>query len=842
MVLLMKKSIQFLLVVFTFTTIFCGSVPLVAQNVIPTENIDLKPNEVGAAYFAGNLNMPLIVLSNTAQTFVEVTTTSNEENLGLIFSTNDLSAGIGEVIIQYYSVGDPSFPKTKKYIIQVATSFVKTQKDFITVSVNSLDTLINVLANDAFQTNEYHLSAIISSNSGIASLNADSSQVVYQPKADFKGMSYVTYLACDGNEHCDIGELIINVIDTNEIYENELISIYTTKNVPIELPLSGQNFTLILQGSNGFASALSEEVYLYEPIEDFVGTDTVIFQHDLGAERLFVISIFETFERYHAIDDKAFTRPDSSITFNVLENDVISHPISSTTNPDKGYIVLGIGGEITYVPNSGFIGVDKFTYTTCFGGDIYCETANVEIHVGHLYPNISRTYKFKTPKNLKLPIYYKIPFQDYVNNGSVDPDPGLLINYPEFEGNIPMNGPDGCDNSISGYNMLVYAPGDDFVGTDYFSFYHSATGTGLGTLVEVEVEVFEPIIDIGCPCFEDCVWAGDTNEDGIVNMEDLLTLGWNLGDYGPSRSTLELGKWYGENGADWMLTQPFTGKNIKHIDSDGNGAITSMDTIAISEQYYNLNALIPTEQNNKAPYKFKLKPVAFSLDSGSLVIIDILIGDEDNPVVDMHGLSFSLNLPPWMMDSSSVRIDFHENSWLSAHGTSLDMTKVPYDGKVDAGFTRAQGNVVSGYGPVATLSFIVEDDLAGIRSDDNEITFSVTLNDGISYSSTGERLEIPGDKHEFTVKIVNEEDDSPYDLAKSVLLYPNPTADQLNIYVNGENTIYEVQLYALSGQLILSEKFDGIQYNSDISRLQSGLYLVKIVTEKGAITKKLEKF
>jgi len=76
-------------------------------------------------------------------------------------------------------------------------------------------------------------------------------------------------------------------------------------------------------------------------------------------------------------------------------------------------------------------------------------------------------------------------------------------------------------------------------------------------------------------------------------------------------------------------------------------------------------------------------------------------------------------------------------------------------------------------------------------------------------------------------------------LSKNLQLYPNPITDQL--FINGTNTlnIQSLQLYDVLGKQVLQElhNFEKI----DVSSLKSGVYLVKIETDKGVITKKVVK-
>jgi hypothetical protein len=427
---------------------------------------------------------------------------------------------------------------------------------------------------------------------------------------------------------------------------------------------------------------------------------------------------------------------------------------------------------------------------------------------------------------------YESPFEDYINTFSTNPEHGDLPYVPgDFSWQVECN-------YIEAFNLFIYVPDPDFVGTDYFEFYHCDPNTNLCAFVKVEVEVINAEMD--CPCVgRDCIWAGDANNDGAVDMEDLLTIGWYLGEYGPARDTTPINEWYSETGDDWMIDQPFTGENIKHADSDGDGIITSSDTAAIGDNYFQKSALVPVQQNLKVPYQFSLVPVAFSLDSGDLIILDIYIGTEENPAENIHGLKFSLNVPPIILDSASLRVNFDHAGWIGENSSSLSMDAVPYDGRIDAGLTRARGNVITGYGLIGSLSFIVEDDIEGIRSDSDQLQFTVSLDNGVVYNGLGEKVDVPGDTYTYTLDL--SKDDEPYNLEHSTILFPNPASDVLNVHINGNNLINQIEIFTFTGQLVNSyEEIEQKEFSVGVGQLSQGLYLARISTNQGVITKKFE--
>ena len=86
-----------------------------------------------------------------------------------------------------------------------------------------------------------------------------------------------------------------------------------------------------------------------------------------------------------AAADNAIGSQGAPIIIQVLNNDLgDTDPtkVSIITQPNNGYIQIGTNGEITYLPNGNFYGVDQFTYSVCSSASsLCCSQATVNITV-----------------------------------------------------------------------------------------------------------------------------------------------------------------------------------------------------------------------------------------------------------------------------------------------------------------------------------------------------------------------------------------------------------------------------------------------------------------------------
>lgn len=74
----------------------------------------------------------------------------------------------------------------------------------------------------------------------------------------------------------------------------------------------------------------------------------------------------------------------------------------------------------------------------------------------------------------------------------------------------------------------------------------------------------------------------------------------------------------------------------------------------------------------------------------------------------------------------------------------------------------------------------------------------------------------------------------------TIQVYPNPTQSILNLQTNG-NKMREIQLYSISGKYLFAKEIDAENYTLPTSFLESGLYMLRIKTDKGMLTKKIIK-
>ncbi|MFK7934520.1 MAG: Ig-like domain-containing protein, partial [Saprospiraceae bacterium] len=480
----------------------------------------------------------------------------------------------------------PQFVQRFLYI-NVVPSVVEANDDYAATDINQT-ILIDVLANDHGNSEILNIKdPVLMTNNGVATITNDG-RIAFTPRNNFEGVANLNYIACDELNTCDLATVSICVFNmTNP--QNDTLRIITEMNTPEVVLLPVSDYTMIDAPANGQYDT-SGEVAVYIPNNNFIGNDAFTFTKNIGGsivEKIVYVDVIEaSVANEFANDDYLFTAIGTPIEGNVLSNDVggtsLRYP-SITRSARHGTATINNNGDLIYTPNANFEGIERIEYKVLGGGNSGAwEKATAFIFVSNQDP-VTTTFELKTPKNVPLVIGY-----------------GATVNYWGFKQTAPPNygiielgdiDDTFLGQEVQGNDLIVYAPNYNVTGYDEFEIEYCVTEFDCRP-IKIKVE----ILDIDVPgnhiCVaRECIWAGDTNNDGIVNMQDLLPIGLGMGQVGAERADPDLFNWYGQYGDDW--TEILSGTDIKLIDTDGNGVVSAVDTTAISDFYGNTHSIIP---------------------------------------------------------------------------------------------------------------------------------------------------------------------------------------------------------------------------------------------------------
>lgn len=763
----------------------------------------------------------------------------------LVYKPSNNFYGVDHFTIDYRTLPPNSnWPVMASMYIEVVVrpSFLIAEDDFATTDMGQAVT-IDVLDNDYSNASIISVEAMPVSNFGDVALNADST-ITFTPAVGFSGNANFNYTACDSGGSCDLATVSVQVLETlTPPYDS--IHIFTKQNTPqvILLPLEG--YTVETAPQNGDLD--SAYVLEYIPDSAFVGTDKIVFE-DLSTQNIKVVDITvlaADLPNIFVIDDIAFMPVDGGeVIIDVLKNDKGGSGLSGPyliESTDNGSITYIGNGKYRYVPDAGFVGVDQFIYkaSTTQGGN--SEYGEGSIVVFDHEPELP-VYNLITPTETPLVLNYNVPIEDYdFINFSSNLQYGSLNYYPGQQTITTAYGQD-----VSGYNMVIYTPNTGVIDqTEEFEFEYCVLGN---TNDCQEVKLIVDIINVTSTqdtlcAGNDCVWAGDTNHDGIVDIRDLLPIGLCMGEIGVARPNAAL-EWFGQYGDDWSNPFAQMAMDIKHIDTDGDGKVQAIDTTSISDFYFNRHTVTPSPYFEATDSLLFIEDIDFDPDTveiGDVFITNVILGTPSKPAIDAYGVAFSLIYDEAIFDAS---ISFDNDEWMDYNSPMIGMTKKPFANRLDAGYTRTSGVSGSGYGIIGKVEFIVIDDLTGFRPNDDKTT--ITLTPFGMMNSSGVTTPIGGNSITLYLDKDNEENEDDDKLTfipeDKLKVYPNPTSDQVTVHLNGsDNLIERVVVYTVTGQEVYnSGTVQTKRMQLEVEGFHPGMYMMKVWTNGGMMNQKIE--
>jgi hypothetical protein len=425
---------------------------------------------------------------------------------------------------------------------------------------------------------------------------------------------------------------------------------------------------------------------------------------------------------------------------------------------------------------------------------------------------------------------YEVPINGYHFNVLNAPMHGTVETFANGE-TITLD----C-GTVTAKASVIYKPDTGFTGNDEFDIQYCING-GQCRIYKVRLLVLETASE-ECNCVSDCVWMGDTNADGRVSVTDLLPIGRFIGYVGSERDGNNDGLWYGRTADNWSQSQR-NGKNIKHVDIDGDGIISADDLSGLEENLGNIRSFVPNEVLAIKDVPVNLIIRTPDVEPGDLMIIDIEVGNVQFPMVDAYGLALGFVLPEGIVDSSTLSLVYHQNEWFGKNSPTLQLSHQLSKSAIQGAFTRTSGTPATGFGIVATLSFIVEEEADGIKDieENRTLSFPVFAIEGTYEDAAGVKYRLPDNQAQFTLRKKSNE---TAEQNLSLQTYPNPASGVLNIYANGNQIIEGYTLMNLSGNILVNNANVQAKGTSiDLSNISEGLYILQTTTSAKTYIEKI---
>ncbi len=82
--------------------------------------------------------------------------------------------------------------------------------------------------------------------------------------------------------------------------------------------------------------------------------------------------------------------------------------------------------------------------------------------------------------------------------------------------------------------------------------------------------------------------------------------------------------------------------------------------------------------------------------------------------------------------------------------------------------------------------------------------------------------------------------DDDFSSTNKTMIFPNPTSKNISVVLNGLN-IKHYMIYDIQGRLVINQDEINSNFDIDLSNINSGVYLLKLITDEGIITQKIIK-
>ena len=554
--------------------------------------------------------------------------------------------------------------------------------------------------------------------------------------------------------------------------------------------------------------------------------------------------------------------------------------LSVIQNVNNGVLSFNaITKTYTYLPNTGFVGLDSFAYSISDNGSPnLSDTAVVRIHVVQALSVNTNTVNLNickgTSVQLNPPLIiggsgsYSYSWQpSFVANPNIScltcPNPFI---QPSSAGQFVLT---ITDNLISGQSASVlYVVNYDSIATNLTTSsvtYGDSLALGLANFTSVSPIAsitwspalncgscfsgflkptqmgyvhYNVVNSFGCTlqdsffvyaCSNDCVWPGDANHDGVVDNLDVLNIGLGYGWNGSSRTTVS--SFIGQPASNWgVYTAPTI--DAKHADCDGNGIINANDTLAIN--YYYGNTHPKQSSTNGIPVFVEFS--AGTAYNGDHLFANIHIGSPSTPADSIYGVAFTFVFDTNVVVSNSAYIQSINNNWLATpnvDGIAMAFNQYNTLGELHYALARTNHTIKSGNGPVARADMDIQTgNIAGKGNQLKQYDFIARL-------KHVRIVDLQGNEKAYTLGedtvIINYFTGISSLSAKQVFtIAPNPASDLVRVQSLFPITQASWRLMDMKGGLLMQGKNLPSQgANISTKELNNGVYLLQINAAEG---------
>lgn len=379
-----------------------------------------------------------------------------------------------------YQASDPNGTSTPATITLVVDQPPVAVNDAYTVSINQklITTAANgVLANDTDKENEKLSATLVAPPlRGTLVLSADGS-FTYTPANNFLGIDSFTYLVSDPTATGNQATVTITILNQPPVAKDSSYStsanrtlVVTAANGVLATASDAENepmsATVVSQPTHGTVSLNADGSFTYIPNGTFFGTDSFTFRVSDTSAPGNIATASITIANQPPVAQNSSYVFNSGIPLNVdaahgvLANasDPQGLPMTATvvSLPRNGTLFLQADGSFSFVPNSGFLGTDSFTFRV---SDASLQGNIATVTLQGVLPPVAQDSNYIVNSNTTL---------------TVSAAQGVLAAASDLQG-LPMTAalvtaPVNGSVTLKSDGSFVYSPRANFFGVDSFAF------------------------------------------------------------------------------------------------------------------------------------------------------------------------------------------------------------------------------------------------------------------------------------------------------------------------------------------------------------------------------------
>lgn len=670
--------------------------------------------------------------------------------------------------------------------------FVKAEEDYFITSVGQ-STVVDVLKNDASYSNiklvdipfEEGLSARIQGNR----IRLETLQT---------GLFHFYYTACDNLGHCDESKVTVFVLDPSAHVNTIVLSEVTEQQ--LTLPLPAADYQLVRSDIlHVYPDGTGQ--FMVDLFSRDMGENEILFENPEGKLLKYRINFIDKWgENRLNTSDKIYLHPGNKVEVDLTSNDFWLNVFNIIpTNSDIQVKRTG-GGKVEIQPRPGFMGKTSFKYVTC--AFPRCDTSTVEVFVDHFAPARDR-FEFMIDPSQDYYIPFHTPNKDYQLSVISQPRQGVL-------------------NPVDQGRSLLFTPNTGFSGVDNARIRYSyKTPTGYYQ-TDHYIRLMASPYSFRGDC-TDCVWPGDTDQNGMVDLNDAQAVARYMGEKGTGRYDGDV--WKKQRSYPW---NNYEGQDLHHADADGNGLIAASDLEVIQKHYGKTHGLYVN------PLTWMDVPVVVvqsrdEITPGGDILFEFNVGDEDHKLFNVTGFSTEVKVAGSELSPTQIEIVRDENNWLKSHQPTLSLKAATPNGygQVAAGEFRTRSYGVQGFGTALKLRIIVEDEVEGFRSmrakSRNTLKF---IFQNLKVHTRGGTIQLPDQEIEIPLK----EPDLPEENNEDApMVFPNPARDEVSLRWPQTGHPVTLDIQDLNGRKIRTHSWNSSAQSATISvdHLAPGMYILR---------------